>query len=295
MDGVKILTRTEAIAEMPRAGAMDQGRSGEGRIELECLGQQTRVVRSISHQPLKLLAPRTQGPTAAIYATTFGGGLVAGDSIQIDVSAGPRTTALFTTQSATKVFRSVNGRGCRQSLHATLADDAFLAVWPDPIICFTGAIYDQRQQFDLAPTASLLLVDALSSGRRARGERWAFSRYQSRNQIRINDKLALTDAMTLDESDGPIDAPFRGGRFECLATVILIGPAIEPHAVAILQAAQSAPLQRRAATLCSASRIPTGLILRLLGPTTEHVTQTIRTLLTPITALLGHDPWTRKW
>ena len=58
--------------------------------------------------------------------------------------------------------------------------DALLAVVPDPIVCFADADFTQTQRYDLHPDASLVMVDWITSGRHASGERWAFSRYESR-------------------------------------------------------------------------------------------------------------------
>ena len=41
---------------------------------------------------------------------------------------------------------------------------------PDPVICFASSTYRQTQRFDLAESASLVLLDWMSSGRRESGE-----------------------------------------------------------------------------------------------------------------------------
>jgi len=293
MDGVKIQANPdprELTKALPRAA-----RSGYGRLELSQIQNQTQVIRSLARQPLKLLSPKTNSSAATIYATTLGGGLVAGDQIHLDLTANENTTTFLTTQSATKVYRSTNHQITRQSLHATLKQNALLINCPDPVICFEQANYEQHQIFHLHPEANLVVVDWQTSGRRARGERWAFSRYQSRNEIYIDNRQILNDATLLDQEDAPIDTPFRAGRFECLATIILTGPALTPHIDTMQAKIQSQPLHRRATTLCSASRLHSCLILRLLAQNPEQAAKEIRALLEPITRQLGDDPWSRKW
>jgi len=293
MDGAKILARldpSQAITVPPRAA-----RNGYGLIELAQIQNQTQVIRSLARQPLKLLSPKTTSPAASVYATTLGGGLVAGDQIHLDLIANENTTTFLTTQSATKVYRSTNNQITRQSLHATLKQNAMLINWPDSVICFEKSNYEQHQIFNLHPAANLVIVDWQTSGRRARGERWAFSRYQSRNEIFIDKHQILNDATLLDQEDSPINTPFRAGRFECLATIILTGPALIPHIETIQTQIQSQPLQRRATTLCSFSRLTSGAIIRLLTQSPEQAAQQIRALLQPITHQLGNDPWSRKW
>ena len=64
---------------------------------------------------------------------------------------------------------------------------------PDPVTCFAAARYEQQQQFVLDDSASLVLIDSLCSGRVAHGERWAFSRYRSSNEILLAGPRAMGD------------------------------------------------------------------------------------------------------
>lgn len=293
MDGAKILTDRNPQPALEYYARPAQ--SGYGQIELTQIQNQTQITRSLARQPLKLLAPKTNSPAAFIYATTLGGGLVAGDQIYLDLQAHENTTTFLTTQSATKVYRSTSNQITRQSISATLHHNSLLINWPDPIICFEQANYEQHQTFNLHTTANLVVVDWQTSGRRARGERWAFSRYQSRNEIYIDNRQVLYDATRLDRSEAPLDTPFRAGRFECLATVILIGSALTQTIDHIQAQIESEPLQRRAPSLTSISRITPGAIIRILAQNPEQAGKQIRNLLSPITQQLKNDPWSRKW
>src|SRR5688572_11864789 len=145
-------------------------------------GSDTVLTRAFATSPVKVIATRGRGSTCWVYAATFGGGLVGGDDIQLraDVAAGAR--ALLTTQASTKVYRS--SRQSRQSLDVAVAADALLVVVPDPIVCFADANFVQTQRYDLHDRSTLVMVDWMTSGRHAAGERWAFSRYESRIDIR---------------------------------------------------------------------------------------------------------------
>jgi urease accessory protein len=283
------------VAPSLRTPASGQSHHGYGLVELEHRDGRTRAIRTLGRSPLKILNPAGPGRSAALYATTYGGGLVAGDRIDVTLLAGPDTTALWTTQSATKVYRAVGDRGCRQTLSARLGERALLIAWPDPLICFAGANYEQRQDFRLSHSASVVVVDCLSSGRRARGERWAFARYQSRTRISIDDRLVLEDALVLDPADGELNGPFRLGRFDAFATVILAGAGIEGEAGAILRAVDAERLQRRGDFLCSAGRCAAGIILRILARSPDFAMQYVREKLATIVARLDDDPLARKW
>jgi len=102
--------------------------AGAGLLQLHRLRGRTRVTRSLARSPLKLLAPDTHSPTAAVYVTTFGGGLVAGDHIHLDLDAGQHTTTFLTTQSATKIYRAPSEVPARQTLAARLVSGGGEAV-----------------------------------------------------------------------------------------------------------------------------------------------------------------------
>src|SRR5262245_5087505 len=162
-------------------------RAGGGRIQLSRLHGRTVITRASSASPLKLLMPRSRGEAAWIFTSSYGGGLVSGDAISLQIDAGRQTRSLLSTQSSTKVFRST-GAPCRQELNVSLGKEAVLVCIPDPVVCFAGANYEQRQQFRLTDGAALVMIDWFTSGRRARDERWAFSRYFSRTEVSAGER-----------------------------------------------------------------------------------------------------------
>ena len=130
----------------------------------------TALTRVRAASPLKVLNPRNAGPSAWVYLATYGGGLLGGDAVSIDVSVGPGAHALVSTQASTKVYRSE--RGASQRLHAQADDGSLLVLLPDPVTCFAGSRYTQEQHVRMHAGASLVLVDWLTAGRVGSGERW---------------------------------------------------------------------------------------------------------------------------
>jgi urease accessory protein len=284
MDGPKLQPRSAPLAPA-------NARGGYGRLQLTRFNDRTRVTRSLARQPLKLFAPTPTSHAALVYTTALGGGLLAGDHVHLDLHAQPDTTTFLTTQSATKIYRSADGSVATQTLHTSLCDDALLVAWPDPLICFADARYEQRQVFRLDPTASLALIDCQTAGRLARDERWSFSRYLSQNQIHVAGRLILNDILLFDPEDALLVHPFRTGRFNAMATVLLVGPRLERLAETLSTSANTGS----SSFLSSVTRHNGVLIFRFLDQSPEHLTSTLRRLLSPLAGLLGHDPWSRKW
>jgi urease accessory protein len=271
--------------------------AGAGSLELTRVGSATAVTRARANSPLKLLAPRPRGSSAWVFASTYGGGLVAGDSIKLDATFGNGTIGLLSTQASTKIYRSENGASCRQTLNVRAAANSTCVIAPHPITCFARSRFIQRQRFDLHPTANLVLIDWLTSGRHATGERWAFDLYDSRTDIFVGEKHVFRDALRLTPEDGPIAAYHRTGGFDCLGYAVVIGERLQGDADAILQAIDHSPAPNgtEAATIFSASRITGGIMIRMAGRNSESVATWLRDRLAFVPPMLGERSWGRLW
>lgn len=265
--------------------------SGCGSLVVTHLGSRSVVSRALAASPLRLLMPGNHGHGAWVYTSTFGGGLVDADAIDLTIEVGTGATALLSTQASTKIYRSPRGTASR--LRARVGPRASLLVVPDPLVAFAGSRYRQTQEFDLTADASLVVVDWITSGRQAFGERWACAEYASRLVVRREDELLVHDALSLRADDG--DVRERMGRFDVLAVVVLIGPVAAEAACRLPSMARGEPIARRADRLMSATPIGgNGCLVRLAGTSTEQVGAAIRAALDFVPAHLGDDPWARR-
>lgn len=265
-----------------------------GRAELVVLrGWDGRSVvsRAYATSPLRLLMPRNAGHAAWVYTSSFGGGLVEGDHLAVDLDVGSGATAFVSTQASTKVYRSV--RGTSVDVHARLAPDACLVFAPDPTVCFAASRYRQTERFDLAAGSSLVLVDWLSSGRHASGERWAFAEYHSRIQVHRCGGLVVNEALRLRAEDGDVSA--RLGRFDVLGIALLLGPAVRERSAMMLDTMARQGVSRRSELVVTASPVDDGCLLRFGGTSMEQAARVLRQYLDVVPGLLGDDPWVRKW
>lgn len=267
-------------------------RAGAGRLEVQLVDGSSALTGCAASSPLQLMAPRPRGPAAWIVAASHGGGLVAGDAVTLEVSVGPGATACLGTQAETKVYRASGAGGATQRLDATVGAGALLALLPDPVSPFAGSSFAQLQRFELAAGASLAILDAVTAGRAARGERWAFDGYRSRNEVRADGRLVLADGVRLLAGEGP-PLPRRLAGLQLLATVILLGPRVAGAAREILRALAEAPAEQ-APVLSAASPLADGLLLRLGASSVEAGVAAIRAHLSFLAAPLDGDPLLRR-
>lgn len=269
--------------------------AGAAFLAIDLVAGASTVTSARSHQPAKLLVPVPRGPSVWACTSSFGGGFVGGDHTRLDIRLGPHSRAYVGSQASSKIYKSTPTRpSSSHTTSASLAQDSVLVLAPDPVQPFAGASFLQHQRFSLHPSASLVLLDTLHSGRTARGERWAFNRFLSRNEILVGPDPILLDTLDLDSAHGPIAAPHRTGRFNAIALLILVGPAASPHARVILDSIAARPVPRHADLLLSASPLHDGAIIRIAAVRGEQLTRELHSLLSFLPLLLHHNPWERK-
>jgi len=194
---------------------------GHGAIVLAVLPPSKPVLSTLSFQyPLKLIAPAaTYLPNATkpglfstihtVFLLTYGGGLVAGDSIDLRVVLAPDARLILLTQGSTKIFKSPSHElVTTQTTLVDIGHDAALCYLPDPVQPFGESAFEQKQMYNVVGTkANLCVCDWVSEGRTARGETWSFRTYTSRNEVWLVDaqkkrKLLLRDNMILNDASG---------------------------------------------------------------------------------------------
>ena len=266
--------------------------AGTARLRFSRVGSQTILEQSYATSPVKLLETRGIGGACWVYSATLGGGFVGGDAIRMTVDVAADARGLLATQASTKVYRSL--RPASQQISASIGDGALLAVVPDPIVCFAGAHFSQAQRYELSPTASLVLVDWMTSGRHGVGERWAFHHYANRIDIRRAGQRILYDSVLLSRDDGPIAA--RLDRFDVCLTAVFTGPLVSAAAAALVHATSAIAVERHSNFVVAAWPLADGgALVRMFGASVEQIGAALRERLTFLCDLLGDDPWKRKW
>jgi urease accessory protein len=100
------------------------------------------------------------------------------------------------------------------------------------VTCFRSASYNQIQTFDVAQDGSFVILDWLTSGRKALDEDWAFTRYYSENEVVIGGRRWARDVMLLegdveDDATSQRKLAMRLAPYSCYAMVLLYGHKVE--------------------------------------------------------------------
>jgi urease accessory protein len=258
------------------------GRDGRLRLVFAHRGGRTVLTRTGWTLPLQVLAPLAlDDPAAVVSVLNPTGGLVGGDRLIIDVAAGPGTHACLTTPSATRVYRS-SGAPAVQDVTLRVGVGATLEWVPDHTIPFAGSSFRQSILVEMAEGARLILVDAFSAGRVARGEAWRFALLDSALRIRdargwlLVDRFVLAGGAGWSGLGGTEGAPY-------FATVAVIGD------VGVGVLTEAAGLAGPGVAVGTLAR--GGLLVRCLARDAVELTDTLDAVWRAARrAMLGLDP-----
>jgi urease accessory protein len=185
----------------------------DGAIRLDRLFQQGCA---------KARLPRPAGEAPEVVLINTAGGVTGGDRIAWHLEAGPGSALVATSQAAERVYRSAGG-AARVETRLLLGEGARLEWLPQETILFDGGRLDRGLDAEMAPDASLLVVEALVLGRAAHGETVTSGTVLDRWRIRRGGRLVHAEALRLDGDIAGATAgvaTLGGGR--ALATVVAV-------------------------------------------------------------------------
>ena len=156
----------------------------ELRLQFGCWGGRTVLHSRRGRGPLvvqKPLYPEGDG-VCHVYLIHPPGGVVGGDSLQLEMVLEERANVLLTTPGATKFYRSVGDTATqRQSLH--VGADATLEWLPQDTILFSGSKVETATTVRLEKRARFIGWDMTCLGRPASGDHYASGDFNQKYRI----------------------------------------------------------------------------------------------------------------
>lgn len=266
------------------------GRAGELKLDYVRRGRQTVISRSYCTTPWHLLPPIYLDDTGAAYTLLVNpsGGLVGGDRLSIDMKLEADTHVLISAPSANRIYRT-KGEVSVQEIKLTVGTGAVMEWLPEHAIPFAGSRYRQTLHVNLASGATILLWDALASGRVARGERWAFTSLE--NEIRITAAAggSLLERYVLDSTD--LGRVGLAGDWDYVASLYVVNDSMPPEIWTQLESRLAAVLDQHQRVLGGVSQpaVP-GIAVKLLTRSAPDLAQVLEALWTAVRAELWNLP-----
>jgi urease accessory protein len=157
-------------------------------------------------------------------------GLFPGDRLEIDVLIDDDAALTVCSQGATRVYPSPTGIASELRTSLTVGRGGTLWWLPGAVIPFRDARYVAQTTVTVAAGARFALMEVVTPGRVAMGERDRYGRLDLRLRIESGGAPLLIERAMLDPLDRPPEMAGRRGRFACFGSLITIGyqlPAID--------------------------------------------------------------------
>ena len=260
------------------------GRCGTLSYEFEREGPRTVLTRSSCTSPWHHFPPSylDDSGCAFTWLVNPSGGLVAGDHLSVEAQLHAETHVFMTSPSANRVYRSLS-EPALQEIRLSVGADARLEWVPEITIPFAGSRFRQSIHVDLAPGATVVLWDAMASGRVARHERWAFATFENEIFIQMSRGKSLIERFCvvpdqLSESIGLV------GSWDYVASLFIIGDAVEPEVWKRLDDVLATILEQRPGLVLGAVSTPalSGLVVKLVARSAPDLTAVQEAMWTAI-------------
>ncbi len=248
------------------------------RLALDYRAEHQRTVARYRHDgPLRILQSLYPEGDAICHNVLVHppGGLVGGDTLDIDVTAAAGSHGLITTPGATRFYRS-DGELALQRTQLRLEAGARIEWLPLEAICYSGCRAENRLRMELAPGAELLGWDVTALGLPGAGKPFDRGSLQQhleapgvwleRGRIEAADKRLLQSPLGL-----------AGHR--CIASLFFVSgsPQTRARRDALLAIARDlAAAHALDASAGATSPHPEIVVLRVLAPVVEPAMQLLR-------------------
>jgi urease accessory protein len=203
--------------------------AGSAGLEARVRSGRTRLARLFEEGAAKIRMPAPETDAFEAVLINTAGGLTGGDRLAWRIEVGDAASAVVTTQACEKVYRAGNGRA---EVAATLRVGAGgrLAWLPQETIVFDRSAFARTLEAELAPGASLLMLEACLFGRLARGEKVASGIFRDRWRIHMQGRLVHAEDLALGPNiAGMLGRSAVAGGASAIATLLLVGDEAERH------------------------------------------------------------------
>ncbi|MCC9138627.1 urease accessory protein UreD [Pontibacter silvestris] len=192
-------------------------------VEIAEVQQKSKLITCKNIQPLKILNPGAYNKSSHVVLSSYGGGMVSGDQIKLKITCGANTRLFISSQSNTKIFKSVNGGVAEQVIEGELEEKGLAVIFPDPVVLQESSNYKQVQHWNTKPDSLLLVVDWFHSGRMDMGEKFVFDSFHSELKVSVNNKVVLLDRFSFKPKENIATSPANFDQYQTMLSAYLVG------------------------------------------------------------------------
>lgn len=195
------------------------------------------------------------------------GGLVTGDTLNIDITVNEGAHALLTTPGAGRVYKARDDSGVQtQNLHLQVKENAVLEWLPLENILFPSAHARMNTRIDLDEQASLIAWDVTCFGLPANQTPFENGSVQQHMQIWQQDKLHFNESLVMEDEELALLKGNAGLRSLPVHGLMVAGP-FETEQTELIEALRTIETGNK--EYLAISQVAEFLTVRYLGSCTE--------------------------
>lgn len=199
------------------------------------------------------------------------GGVLGGDHLLTDIVLEENAHVCLTTPSATRVYRTAEHPAILETV-IRVGENATLEYLPDHVIPHAGSSLRQSLRVEMTRGSCAILLDSMTSGRVAHGERWNFEEIDSRTEVLSSGRPAYINRTRIMPAVKRPDEPGLMEGFDYMTCLCVFADAFTrwPEVCAALNAGiESLPGIRGGASLLRRG----GCVAKFLARTAPDMTQ----------------------
>ena len=258
------------------------------------LGKAGRITKICGHEssgPLKIQRPfYPEGDLCHLYLLYPPGGLVGGDSLELDVTVDNGASTLITTPAATKFYRS-NGLVATQVQKFQVGADASFEWLPQEVLLFGGSKGKSQTKIALHKRSRFVSMELFGLGRPAYGDHYQSGKYDQSLSVLIDGEPLVNERHRWSGRGDTLDGKWGMGKCAVFGA-LHAGPVDNLDIQAFRQR-----LQFFDPGVWSVSCINSLFVARYLGNKTEEGLALLRAAWREIRPMvIGRDSvWPRIW
>lgn len=232
----------------------------------------------------RAIFPRPQRGNLETVIINTAGGMTGGDAFSTEIVVSGSARVSVTTQAAERIYRAPADEAASLETTLSVAKAAQLYWLPQETILFDNFALDRKLTAEVAPDATLLMLEPIIFGRAASSETITTGRLEDRVQINLDGVPIYLDRikMTGDFSRMLTRSAVADGA-QAMANLVFV----DPYAAKHLDACRALLPQTGGASLLADNV----LVLRLLA--TDSFA--LRTILLPLLQQLTHNTVPKNW
>ena len=164
-------------------------------------------------------------PTPMFHMIHMGGGFMGGETYRTDLIVKDNSSAIFTSQSASKIYKVKNpGEPAIYEINLEAGENSIVEFINDAVILYPNAEYNQFNIFNLKGTSNLFYSEIFSPGYSPDGKKYMYTEMWLNTKIYVDGKLLLFDNLNFQpQLENPGQFGIMDGFDRC-GTSFFVGP-----------------------------------------------------------------------